>query len=72
MEKLKELLEEIKGKEQKLLEGEKKRWLQAGVELEGSWVRGRAAVAAEIRGAKAVTDHSVKIGHGDPGEIITI
>ncbi len=58
-------------KEQKLLEGMKQRWLQIGVELEGSWVRGRATVASEIRGAKAVTDHSVKIGHGDPGEIIT-
>lgn len=62
MEKLKE-----KEKEESL----KQQWLQMGVELEGSWVRPRATVANEIRGAKAVSDPSVKIGHGDPGEIIT-
>lgn len=49
----------------------KQRWLQIGVELEGSWNRGRASVAGDIRGAKAVSDPSVKIGIGDPGEIIT-
>lgn len=49
----------------------KQRWLQIGVELEGSWNAGRENVAAKVRGAKAVVDHSVKIGVGDPGEIIT-
>ncbi len=58
---------EIEKKEDKL----QKSWLQMGVELEGSWIRGRNAVAAEVRGAKAVADASVKIGIGDPGEIIT-
>jgi hypothetical protein len=49
----------------------KKRWLQMGAELEGSWIKKRVTVAAEVRGAKAVDDHSVHIGHGDPGEIVT-
>lgn len=52
-------------------EGKPKRWLQMGAELEGSWVKKRVTVAATVRGAKAVDDHSVHIGHGDPGEIIT-
>jgi hypothetical protein len=52
--------------------GEKtKRWLQMGAELEGSWVRSRKNVAAEVRGARAHDDRSVHIGHGDPGEIVT-
>lgn len=48
-----------------------KQWLQMGAELEGSWVRPRVKVAADIRGARAVEDRSVHIGHGDPGEIVT-
>jgi hypothetical protein len=49
----------------------KQGWLQMGVELEGSWTISRSTVAGGVRGAKAVNDPSVKIGHGDPGEIIT-
>lgn len=49
----------------------KQRWLQMGVELEGSWNKSRREVAASVRGAKEVVDRSVHIGHGDPGEIIT-
>lgn len=49
----------------------KQRWLQMGVELEGSWIKPRKTVAALVRGAKAHDDRSVHIGHGDPGEIVT-
>lgn len=47
------------------------KWLQMGVELEGSWTSSRKAVAAKVRGAKPIDDRSVHIGHGDPGEIVT-
>jgi hypothetical protein len=49
----------------------KKRWLQMGVELEGSWIRNRTEVAGRVRGAAPKDDASVHIGHGHPGEIIT-
>lgn len=49
----------------------KKRWLQMGAELEGSWIKRREDVAKLVRGAKAVDDASVHIGHGHPGEIVT-
>lgn len=48
----------------------KKRWLQMGAELEGSWPN-RAKAAQGVRGAKPHDDKSVHIGHGDPGEIVT-
>lgn len=49
----------------------KRRWLQMGAELEGSWAKTRKSVAAAVRGSKAIDDRSVHIGHGDPGEIVT-
>lgn len=48
----------------------KKRWLQMGAELEGSW-KSRKTTATLCRGARAHEDRSVHIGHGDPGEIVT-
>lgn len=65
--------EKEKEKEKDVFEAPlKQRWLQMGVELEGSWTsKSRSDVAAQVRGAKAVKDLSVKIGVGDPGEIIT-